>query len=156
MGLFDILTGPVSGLVGSIGGIIDNLHTSDEEKEASKLLLVQALQSAELEMERELSKRIEAQERVLVTELQQDDNYTKRARPTVVYVGLGAFLFNYVLVPTIALINGTVLVPIEFPAEFWYGWSGIVATWTIGRSYEKKNKGNSSDTTSTIMKAITG
>ncbi|MFT5658143.1 MAG: hypothetical protein ACI9KN_001422 [Gammaproteobacteria bacterium] len=26
----------------------------------------------------------------------------------------------------------------ELPKEFWYGWTGIVGTWGIGRTFEKR------------------
>lgn len=158
MGLLDVLTGPVKGLVGAIGGVIDNLHTSDEEKMAANLQIAALAADTELKMTQELTKELEAKERVIVAELQQGDNYTKRARPTVVYVGLGAFILNYVLIPNIAIAFGTVLIPVEFPVEFWAGWSGIVMTWTIGRSMEKRTitQNGSADSTSKLVKIITG
>ncbi len=158
MGLIDILTGPVTGLVGAIGGVIDSLHTSDDEKAAANLQIAALAADTELKMTQELTKELEAKERVIVAELQQGDNYTKRARPTVVYVGLGAFILNYVLIPNIAFAFGTTLVPVEFPVEFWAGWSGIVMTWTIGRSMEKRavTQNGPDGSTSRLVKIITG
>ena len=157
MGLFDLLTGPITGLVGAIGGVIDSLTTTDEEKNAAKVEFARLAAATEFQMIQELTKELEAKERVIVAELQQGDNYTKRARPTVVYVGLGAFLFNYVLAPTVATLLGTTLTPVEFPAEFWMGWSGIVMTWSVGRSFEKRAVTQTGDSsTSRLVKIITG
>lgn len=161
MGLFDILTGPITGLIGAVGGVIDSLHTSDEEKDAAKLKFARLAAATEFQMVQELTKELESKERVIVAELQQGDNYTKRARPTVVYVGLGAFILNYVLIPNISAAFGTALVPVEFPVEFWAGWSGIVMTWSVGRSFEKRavtsqRNGNGDGSTSRLVKIITG
>jgi hypothetical protein len=82
---------------------------------------------------------------VIKAELQQGDNFTKRARPMVVYAGLLFIFLNYVFIPTLChlagqpLGNGGVL---ELPSDFWLAWGGIVATWSIGRSFEKTGASN--------------
>ena len=85
-----------------------------------------------------------------MAELQQGDKFTKRARPLVVYAGLAFIGINYVVVPIVALVNNVVVEPIPLPTEFWAGWSGIVATWSIGRSLEKRGSQNR------VTSAITG
>ena len=50
----------------------------------------------------------------------------------------GFILFNYSLVPFVGRLIGTPVEPLVLPPEFWYGWSGIVATWSLGRSMEKR------------------
>jgi len=93
---------------------------------------------------------VSAQKEVVVAEMQQGDNYTKRARPTIVYCGLGFIALNYVLLPYIAFFTGFGPPKIELPSDFWYAWTGVVGIWSIGRTMEKK--GN----TSSIVQAITG
>ena len=85
---------------------------------------------------------LEAKQNIMVAELQQGDNYTKRARPTTVYFGLVVIFYNYCVIPTIGLIQGYTLPPFELPTEFWAAWGGIVATWSIGRTAEKRGKMN--------------
>lgn len=138
MSLLDILAGPVKGLLSGVSEIFDEAKFSGEEKAAAKQKLAELELQFTTQFEETLRRELEAKERIIVAELAQDDKFTKRARPMVVYVGLGAFLFNYVIVPNLALLFGTILTPVEFPKEFWYGWSGIVATWAVGRTVEKR------------------
>ena len=115
---------------------------SGEQKEKFKLEIESLIQKRDAEIEDTLRSEIQLKERILVTELAKDDSYTKRARPTVVYAGLVFIAFNYVIVPIVSDMLGQKMGPFELPTEFWYGWSGIVATWTVGRSFEKKGVSN--------------
>lgn len=89
---------------------------------------------------------------VLTAELQQGDAFTKRARPMVVYAGLIFIFLNYVLVPAILYAAGKTPEKefLPLPTEFWVAWGGIVATWSIGRSFEKTGASNR------ITRLITG
>lgn len=154
--LFSTVTSPL-GLVKDIASVVDRFVTTGDEKlafaskraefEADLLGLVSARDS---EIEQTLRTEIQAKERVLVAELQQGDNYTKRARPTVVYAGLAIAFVNYVLLPWVAHFAGLSLPEINVPTEFWVGWSGIVATWVIGRSAERRGLQNK------VVESITG
>ena len=137
-----IFSGSVGTLVEQVGGVVDQFHLSGEEKQRFKLELEALLQKRDSEIEETIRTELQAKERVLVAELTQGDNYTKRARPTVVYAGLVFLFFNYCLVPVIAKLFGAVVEPVELPTEFWYGWSGIVGTWSIGRTIEKRGARN--------------
>jgi len=147
------------GLIESVGNVVDKFHLSGEEKQQFKLDLEALLQKRDSEIEQTIRAELQAKERVLVAELSQGDNYTKRARPTVVYVGLAVIVFNYCIVPL--LIKATAFIamafadsapatalanvgyePLSLPIEFWAGWSGIVMTWSIGRSAEKRGVRN--------------
>jgi hypothetical protein len=127
-----ILTGGTNKLVGSIGKIIDNVHTSDEEKKAALLEMEKLLLERDREIESTIRTELTAKERVLVAELQQGDAYTKRARPTVVYAGLFFIAYNYAIAPSVGIGR------LDLPTEFWLAWGGIVSTWVIGRSAEKR------------------
>lgn len=69
----------VSGIVKGVGGILDDLFTSDEEREAAKLKL------AKLEMEGKLE-NFKTQLSAILAEAQSKDPWTSRARPTFLYV----------------------------------------------------------------------
>ncbi len=138
----NLLGGSVGTLVGQVGGIVDQFHLSGEEKQRFKLELEALVQKRDSEIEETIRTELQAKERVLVAELTQGDNYTKRARPTVVYAGLGFIFLNYCIIPAIQSLTGAVVEPFELPTEFWAGWSGIVATWFIGRSAEKRGGHN--------------
>ncbi len=154
----------IGNVFNQVGNVIDKFHLSKEEKQQFKLELQRALMQRESEIEQSIRKNLEAKERILTAELQQDDSYTKRARPTVVYFGLIMIALNYFLMPAILLLSGkedklqhcsagvqdgvkvekictrTTLFPL--PDQFWVAWGGIVATWAVGRSFEKAGASN--------------
>ena len=146
MGIF----GFVEKLLGPAERIIDELHTSPEEKAAAKVKFAELARAREAEIEATLRSEIAAKERILVAELQQSDDYTRRARPSVVYFGLLLTFVNYVLVPWVARFSGVESQPIEIPSQFWLAWGGIVGTWVIGRTAEKRGTANAA------VKLITG
>ena len=174
MGWFsNLFTSGVSEVVEQVGSTIDKFHLSGEEKQNFKLELQQVLMQRESEIEQTIRKNLEAKERILVAELQQGDSYTKRARPSVVYFGLAMIALNYLVVPGIVAMNngiesletcgkiqgsGENMVREDcelktffpLPEEFWMAWGGIVATWAVGRSFEKTSSSNR------FSRAITG
>lgn len=101
-----IFSGSLGSLVEQVGNVVDNFHLSAEEKQQFKLELEALLQRRDSEIEQTLRSELEAKERILVAELEQGDSFTKRARPTVVYAGLGFIFFNYGLVPCPRLAFG--------------------------------------------------
>jgi hypothetical protein len=134
-----ILGGGAKQVLDGVDALIGRFKASPEEKQAFKLELEKLLQQRDAEIEETIRAELQAKERVLVAELQQGDSYTKRARPTVVYAGLVFIFFNYVLVPTVQSFAPDVPIkPFDLPTEFWAAWGGIVATWSIGRSAEKR------------------
>lgn len=168
-----LFAGGVGDVIEKVGNTIDEFHLSGEEKQKFKLELQQLLMKRESEIEQTIRKNLEAKERIIVAELQQGDSYTKRARPTVVYFGLILIALNYFLLPAGLLLSGNsdmlencekktnaenvvieescnreTLFPL--PEEFWVAWGGIVATWAVGRSFEKTNASNK------LSRAVTG
>ena len=135
MGILDFLGGAIK----PITDLVDNLTTTDEEKAEAKakLQLIQNdLTSKYLELE---AKTVEAKEKVMIAELNQSDNYTKRARPTVLYAGLLIMFINNVVLPWIAYFKDSLatLPPINLPSEFWLAWGGVASVYAFGRSKEK-------------------
>ena len=108
---------------------------------------------AQMELQGLLEKResqvLDAQKSIIVAELQQGDNYTKRARPTVVYMGLAFIGLVNVLLPMIAWITLSVtgkpltgMPDINLPGEFWLAWGGVCSVWVVGRTAEKRGAAN--------------
>ena len=137
MGILDFLGNSLSGILDGVGGIIDRFKLSPEDKEKFKLELESLLQKRDSEIEMTYRKEIEAKKEILITELSQGDKYTKRARPSVIYVGLIFIFLNYVLIPIIQSVSGRTVEALSLPEEFWWAWGSIVATWSVGRSFEK-------------------
>ena len=139
MSFIDKLSGVFSGgLVSSIGEVADRFIETDSDKKAFQLQLERLINERQVAVETSLQAELQAKERVIVAEMTQGDSYTKRARPTVVYAGLIAILFNYCLVPAAQSLNGVDISPFELPIEFWSAWGGCVGIWTIGRTMEKR------------------
>lgn len=125
------------GLIKDLGDVADKFITTKEEKQEFILKMEAVVSSRLSALEETHRTELGAKERILVAELSQDDKYTKRARPTVVYFGLAVIGVNYCIAPIVGQLLGTEFSPVDLPTEFWWGWSGIVTTWAVGRSMEK-------------------
>lgn len=135
----DLFTGSVSSFVQSVGEVADRFIQTPEDKAKFAIELERLLQQRDSEIEQTIRTELQAKERMMVAELSQDDHYTKRARPTVVYAGLGFIFLNYVAFPMASLLTQTEPKPLaDLPAEFWMAWGGICSSWVIGRSMEKR------------------
>jgi hypothetical protein len=108
---------------------------------------------------------ISAKKEIIVAEMNQGDNFTKRARPAVVYMGLVFIALVHVLFPItikcITIFRLTALSPaqlgelanltaLSLPSEFWLAWGSVVSIWSVGRSMEKRGTANK------VIQAITG
>ena len=127
--LTKILSGGAAKLVESVGGVLDNLHTSKEEKLAAELKIKELISNYEIEMEKTVTDRWKA-------DMNSDSWLAKNIRPMVL-----AFL----VVSTVLMIfidAGT----IEFIVEpKWTDLLQIVLITVIGayfggRSLEKTKK----------------
>ena len=74
--LTKIFSGGAADLVKSVGGVIDDLHTSKEEKLAAELKIKQLISDYEVEMEKNITSRWEA-------DLKSDSWLSKNVRPMV-------------------------------------------------------------------------
>lgn len=116
---------------------------SDGEKAQASIAIEQLVTQRETTL-------IEAQKSVIAAELAQDDNYTKRARPTIVYCGLAFIFLVHVFFPMTAYFTGKPMPTLTLPEEFWWAWGGVCSVWVWGRSMEKQGASNS------LITAITG
>ena len=93
-----LFSGGAADLVKSVGGVIDNLHTSKEEKLAAELKIKQLISNYETEMEKNITSRWEA-------DLKSDSWLSKNVRPLVmiflivctmllIFIDAGAIKFN--------------------------------------------------------------
>jgi hypothetical protein len=145
------VTTAISGVANTAADIVDRFVESPDEKRQLKALLAQKKAEGDAQIEQTIRKGLESRERIIVAEMNQDDNYTKRARPTLVYAGLGMIFLNYVLFPNIAaLMSVTNFTTTHLPVEFWVAWGGTVGIWSLGRSAERRGATNA------VVKKITG
>ena len=75
--LTNLLSGGAAKLVESVGGVIDNLHTSKEEKLEAERKIKELMANYEVEMEKNITSRWEA-------DLKSDSWLSKNVRPLVV------------------------------------------------------------------------
>lgn len=150
MGISAILGEGLGSFAEKIGGVVDRFVHSKDEQAQFKLEMESLLQKAGSELEQTMRTELQTKERILVAELTQGDKFTKRARPSVVYWGLVLMTWNYSLAPTITALFDVSMPPLPLPPEFWYGWSGIVATWSVGRTMERRGAKNN------LVSIITG
>ena len=71
-----LLSGGTADLVNSVGGVIDNLHTSKEEKLEAERKIKELMANYEVEMEKNITSRWEA-------DLKSDSWLSKNVRPLV-------------------------------------------------------------------------
>ena len=130
---FDI----IDKLAGKTGKTTEELEGLVPEIQA---MVVQRDTARDQAIEESYQVETKAKAEVMVATLKQDDNYTKRARPTVVYGGLVLVLLNHVVLPWVAFFVGLENPNIQIPGIFWGSWGGICGTFAIGRTMEKRGK----------------
>jgi len=97
--LGNIFSGGAKDLVESVGGVIDNLHTSKEEKLEAEQKIKELIASYEIEMEKQITSRWEA-------DMKSDSWLSKNIRPlvlaflvvsTVLLIFIDAGVINFVV-----------------------------------------------------------
>ena len=96
--LGNLLSGGAADLVKGVGGVIDDLHTSEEEKLAAEQKIKEIIANYEVEMEKNITSRWEA-------DLKSDSWLSKNVRPLtlvflivctmlLIFIDAGALNFN--------------------------------------------------------------
>ena len=144
MGIIDkLIGGGAKALTDSIGGLVDRFVTTSDEKQEFKLEAARLIGEETRQLEESLRTELQTKERVLVAELNQGDSYTKRARPSIIYVGLGLAVVQLVVGYIAFFIGRAIPEPAGMvPMEFWIAWGGVAGTWVIGRSAERRGYQN--------------
>jgi hypothetical protein len=138
------------GLIEQVGNVVDRFVTTDAEKAALKLEAEKVILSHIQASEKSIQTEMEQKASIIRAEMESGDDYTRRARPSVVYVGLAAIVLNHVIAPWISHLSGAGVPEITLPTEFWWAWGGTVSVWFIGRSAERRGQQNK------FITAITG
>ena len=77
-------------LIKGVGGVIDNLHTSKDEKLAAELKVKELIASYEVQMEKEISSRWEA-------DMKSDSWLSKNVRPmTLIFLVISTVLLIFI------------------------------------------------------------
>lgn len=147
------VTKAIGGIANTAADIVDRFVESPDEKRELKVQIMNAQTAQMAELEDTLRTELQARERIITAEMNQGDNYTKRARPTLVYSGLIFIFLIHVLLPIVAFVSGVHngdMPDIALPQEFWVAWGATVSIWSLGRSAEKRGLGGK------IVEKITG
>lgn len=137
-----ILGGSLGKTVESLGTVVKKFVTTDNDRMDAQKELEVILQKRDSEIEQTIRAELTAKSSIIKAEMAQGDNYTKRARPSVVYYGLGAITID-LIIRCIMLFKGSSDIPLTMlPDQFWWAWGGIVSTWVVGRSAEKRGMRN--------------
>lgn len=129
--LLDWIGGPVTGLVSSVGGVIDNMHTSGEEKlEAQRALLEieRSFQGQLLEAEASFAK---SQAEVLKTEIASSSWLAANWRPILMLVFTYIIAHNFVIAPLFSIEY------LEIPIQMWELLKLGIGGYIGGRTLEK-------------------
>ena len=149
--LSKIFGGGIKEVAEALDGVFARWKLDPETAHEHKREVLTTLVSVINGIEKSVQTEIESKERIIIAEMNQDDNFTKRARPMVVYTGLVLAVFE-VISKYVSLWQGVELPSVSslVPTEFWIAWGGICGTWVIGRSAEKRGQQNK------IIEMITG
>ena len=94
----NLLSGGAAKLVKSVGGIIDNLHTSKEEKLEAEQKIKELVANYEVQMEKEISSRWDA-------DMKSDSWLSKNVRPLVlVFLVVSTVLMIFIDAGTINFV----------------------------------------------------
>ena len=127
--LTQLFAGGAKELASTITDGVANLKDSHLSKRELGLKIEEMVSKHNDGLLAKASELIKAKSQIMIAELQQGDAYTKRARPTVIYVGLAAMIAQ-------GFGHYTHFV---LPETFWYAWAGAVGVYSFGRSKEKIN-----------------
>ena len=127
--LTNLFSGGAADLVKGVGGVIDNLHTSKEEKLAAESKIKEMIANYEVEMEKNITDRWKA-------DMNSDSWLSKNVRPMILI---------FLVVSTVLMIfidAGTIQFTVE---EKWTDLLQLVLITVIGayfggRSFEKRKK----------------
>jgi len=138
------------GIVSGAKGIISQFKLEPAQEKYFEIEIEKLVQARLSDAENTYRKEVDAKTQIMVAELNQGDAYTKRARPTVIYMGLAYIGLVHVFLPIAAFISGSKLPEIYLPSEFWWAWGSVVSVYGIGRTLEKNGIQNK------VISMITG
>ncbi|HUW12352.1 MAG TPA: 3TM-type holin [Anaerolineae bacterium] len=126
-----ILSGPLSGIIDSVGGLLDKVSTTDAERLAAKqelLKIERDFQVAVLALDTEFAK---AQADVIKTEMQSASWMARSWRPILMLTFTFIIAWQFILAPVFGLVD------VAIPTDMWdllkIGMGGYI----FGRSAEK-------------------
>ena len=134
------------GLVKEIGDIVDDLHTSDEErakaaiaKATLQLRARETMQKLHNEMEQAYLDDMKNQRALAKAELASEDWWVRRSRPAASWGRVVIVLLNYFVLPLIAAFVPRVVAPVSMPEMAWVSLLALSGVYNLMRSVDKGN-----------------
>jgi hypothetical protein len=149
--LSNLFSNGAGGLLSGIGGIIDKFQLSPKDREQMKLEMEGLLMQKEKDAEDTYRLELQSKTQIMQAELTQGDNYTKRARPTIIYAGLIFIMlelfglrhfFLYHLYPDKDMLKEMMKASDGIFNTFLITWASVAGVYSIGRTVEKSGKAN--------------
>src|SRR5947207_1734937 len=109
----------VGTMIERAGAAVDGLKLPPDQKTQLQIELQELVRQRDAEMAAHYDQEAQAKQSVIAAELAQGDEYTKRARPTVVYAGLVFIFIDYVVVPLVTRFTSGTASSLALPSEFW-------------------------------------
>ena len=161
----EFFSGSGANIIDSVTEAVDKFTTTKEEKEKLKQELLRVkeeheqnqrnflvrmeelAQQREKEVEETIRMELNSKKSILLAELNQDDRYTKHARPTVVYVGLVFILLEllglrHIIMNYLHIDAGIIANSDQIFKIFLGVWGSVLGVYSIGRSVEKRGTRN--------------
>lgn len=132
-GIKDILQGAIK----PITGLVDNMHTSEEEKMKIKLALDQMVNTIDEQL-------IRAKGNIIKAEAESEHFLTATWRPITALTFVAIIANNYIIAPYTGALFGTEIL-LEIPPEMWELLKLMIGGYVASRGAEKlldKYKGN--------------
>ena len=123
-----IFSSAAAGLVNSVGGVLDNLITSKEEKLKAKQAITKLIQSNMLSL-------FKLQSDIVKTEM--TGNWLQRSWRPILMLSFGFIILYYYFIAPVFGTPG-----IELPEKFWTLLNIGIGGYVVGRSAEKIFKSN--------------
>jgi hypothetical protein len=133
---FGLISEFVSGIFKPAADLIDNIHTSEEEKLQAKAGLL-AIENDTINKAVDLEKTIvNAQKDIIISEAKGESWLQRNWRPILMLVVIAIIANNYLLAPYIGLWTDKVLV-LDLPTPLFALLTAGVGGYVVGRSGEK-------------------
>jgi hypothetical protein len=122
---------PFSEAIGAIGGLIDGISTTEEEKLAAKAQLASITQDYRLKLAQVDAEVAKEQARVVIAEAQSVSWLARNWRPLLMLTFVVILVYNWIISPLFSQPSVTV------PSDMWDLLKIGVGGYVVGRSAEK-------------------
>ncbi len=128
--LSKIFSTGVKEVVGSVADVIDRFVQTKDEKQAALIEIEKVVTERLSQIESSARVETAATMEIIKAEMAQGDWFTKRARPSIVYVGLLIYTVNS-FAPYLGLEK------VDIDENFTWVWGGVCSAWVLGRTAER-------------------